>query len=256
MIDFIESVIPELKIKTITFKDSEQTKERDEDRGAIFDVYVELDNGNFVIVELQKEKQKFYKDRSIYYSSRPIKNQGKKGTWDYKLCPVYVISVLNFRMNKEDKTLIHHVHLISEQTKEIFYDKLQYIYIQLPNLPTQWTDLHNHLEEWLYLIKNLNKKEDIVLEETNEMQKIILEAMTLAEWNDLNWAEKTAYEKAMRHEHDLELCRQYAIEEAREQAIEDERLRSACEFLKLGVPVETIAKATGLSLEAIEALRE
>ena len=115
-------------------------------------------------------------------------------------------------MKKNDPNLIHHVHLISEQTNQIFYDKLNYIYLQLPNLPKKWENLNSQLERWLYLIKYLDKKEDIVVEKDDHYQRWLTGAMSLAEYRKMSAIERLEYEKMMRWEHDRELCRQYALE--------------------------------------------
>ncbi len=67
------------------------------DRKAIFDLYCENDRGEKFIVELQKSKQDFFKDRSIYYYSPfPIQHQAQKGDWSYELKAVYAIGILDF----------------------------------------------------------------------------------------------------------------------------------------------------------------
>jgi hypothetical protein len=49
------------------------------DRKAILDLYCIGENGERFIVEMQKAKQNFFKDRALYYSSFPIQEQAKKG---------------------------------------------------------------------------------------------------------------------------------------------------------------------------------
>lgn len=50
------------------------------DRKALFDLYCQGDNGERFIVEIQKAKQNFFKDRSVFYASFPIQEQALKGT--------------------------------------------------------------------------------------------------------------------------------------------------------------------------------
>jgi hypothetical protein len=47
-------------------------------------LYCEGENGEKFIIELQKVKQVFFKDRSIYYATFPIQEQGQKGEWLYE----------------------------------------------------------------------------------------------------------------------------------------------------------------------------
>ncbi len=90
-------------------------------------------NGERFIVEIQKAKQNFFKDRSVFYASFPIQEQALQGTWNFKLAPVYSIGILDFVFNdhKHDETIVHTVEL-KDQHREIFYDKLKFIYVELP----------------------------------------------------------------------------------------------------------------------------
>ena len=69
LIDFLNSLLPESNIVDLTFKDKEQLGNTDQDRKAIYDIYCENEKGEKFIVELQKAKQKYFKDRTIYYST-------------------------------------------------------------------------------------------------------------------------------------------------------------------------------------------
>ena len=67
------------------------------DRKAIFDVYCEGENGEKFIVEMQNAYQTYFKDRALFYSTFPIREQAPKGSeWDFKLNHVYTIALLNF----------------------------------------------------------------------------------------------------------------------------------------------------------------
>jgi len=75
LIDFLNSLLPETNIVDLSFKDKEKLGKREEDRKAVYDIYCQNANGEKIIVELQKAKQKYFKDRTIYYSSFPIKKK-------------------------------------------------------------------------------------------------------------------------------------------------------------------------------------
>ena len=56
LIDFLRSLLPETNIVSLTFKDKEKLGKSQEDRKAIYDIYCEDNNGEKIIVELQKAK--------------------------------------------------------------------------------------------------------------------------------------------------------------------------------------------------------
>ena len=86
LIDFLNALLPEQnKIVDLSFKNTEQLGFNDLDRKAVYDIYCENDKGEKFIVELQKAKQNFFKERTIFYSTFPIREQGEKGFWDFNL---------------------------------------------------------------------------------------------------------------------------------------------------------------------------
>ncbi len=69
------------------------------------------------------------------------------------------IGILDFTFNdyetdaKKDE-VVHSIKL-KNQNGKLFYDKLTYIYLEMPNFKTVETDLKTRLDKWLYFIKYL-----------------------------------------------------------------------------------------------------
>ena len=121
----------EQNVQDVTYLNSEQLGDKVDARRAIFDVYCENDKGEKFIVEMQNVYQEFFKDRTIYYSTFPIREQAQRGgDWDFHLNPVYTIGLLNFNFAEglqNAKRWHHEVKLMEVDTHEVFYDKLTYI---------------------------------------------------------------------------------------------------------------------------------
>ena len=62
-------------------------------RRSVFDVYCMTKDGSRFIVEMQKAEQTYFKDRSVYYATTPIRQQAPKGKWDYHLEDVYTVGI-------------------------------------------------------------------------------------------------------------------------------------------------------------------
>jgi predicted transposase/invertase (TIGR01784 family) len=123
LIDFLNELLrTKEKIKDLTYKTTEHLGSTDLDRKAIFDLYCENVKGEKFIVALQKVKQKFFKDRSLYYATFPIQEQAQKGEWDYQLKTVYCVGILDFVFDDEDKDklVVDEVKLISLKTGKVF----------------------------------------------------------------------------------------------------------------------------------------
>ena len=147
-------------VTDLTYLNGEKLGIRKEDRRAIFDVYCETESGEKFIVEMQNVFQQFFKDRSVYYSTFPIREQAKRGDWDYRLESVYTVGILNFVFDedKNSKDYFHHeVKLMDVNTKKVFYDKLTFIYLELPKFTKTEHELETLFEKWVFVLKNLSR---------------------------------------------------------------------------------------------------
>ena len=148
-------------VKDVSFLNPEKVGDLYTDRKAIFDVYCEGENGEKFIVEMQNAYQTYFKDRALFYSTFPIREQAPKGNeWDFKLNHIYTIALLNFSMNEEafDKEEIrHHVQLCDTATHQVFYDKLEFIYVEISKFNKSLEELETLYDKWLYALKNLYK---------------------------------------------------------------------------------------------------
>jgi predicted transposase/invertase (TIGR01784 family) len=160
LLDFLNALLPqENRIASLSFKNTEQLGQTELDRKAIYDIYCENENGEKFIVELQKAKQNYFKERTVYYSTFPIREQAEKGEWNYNLKAVYCIGVLDFTFDdyesEPEKSEVVHTIKLKNQNGKIFYNKLTYIYLEMPNFHKIETELDTRLDKWLYFIKHL-----------------------------------------------------------------------------------------------------
>ena len=134
LVDFLNQLLPDPhKIVNLSFKNTGRPGSIKEDRRAIFDIHCENEKGDKFIVEMQKAKIKFFKDRSLFYTTFPIKEQAEKGDWNFRLKPIYCVAILDFTFDddRKQKTYLSNVKL-KDQYCQTFYDKLTYIFIEMP----------------------------------------------------------------------------------------------------------------------------
>ncbi|MDR0609665.1 MAG: Rpn family recombination-promoting nuclease/putative transposase, partial [Planctomycetaceae bacterium] len=85
LIDFLNTLLPSKhQISTLEFRNPDQLGDSPPDRRAVFDIYCENAAKESFIIEMQKAEQEYFKDRSVYYVTFPIRHQGQKGTWNYE----------------------------------------------------------------------------------------------------------------------------------------------------------------------------
>ena len=166
LLDFLNELLKKDtgNIVSISYLQNEQMGISEESRKAIFDIHCENDKGEKFIVELQKTKQEFFKDRTLYYSTFPITKQAIPEDWSFELKNVYTIAILNFVFD-EDKNdpdkYRYDVMLTDIETHKLFYDKLTFIYLEMPKFTKEVDELETRFEKWMYVIKNLKRLEDI-----------------------------------------------------------------------------------------------
>ena len=189
-------------VKDVSYLNPEHVGDVYTDRRAIFDVYCEGENGEKFIVEMQNAYQTYFKDRSLFYSTFPIREQAPKGDdWDFKLNHVYTVALLNFSMNDDafDKEKIrHHVQLCDTATHKVFYDKLEFIYVEIAKFDKKLDELQTLYEKWLYALKNLYKLSQRPKELCDKVFDRLFEEAEIAKFSPLEMREYEASKKAYR----------------------------------------------------------
>jgi predicted transposase/invertase (TIGR01784 family) len=269
LIDFLNTLLPaHHQIQDLTFKNNENLGNTPIDRKAIFDIYCQAASGDRFIVEIQKAKQNFFKDRSVYYSTFPIQEQALKGEWDFELAAVYTVGVLDFIFDdhRNEDTLLHIVEL-KNQHCEVFYEKLKFIYIELPKFTKSLNELETHFDKWLFLLKHLAELTD----RPQPLQEgVFNELFDVAEIAKFSRVEQDTYQNSLKYYRDMNnvvnTARQEGREEGREEGRRAERSllldRQRSLILRLlprtlgELPDNVKIQINRLSLEKLEALNE
>jgi predicted transposase/invertase (TIGR01784 family) len=234
------------------------------DRKAIFDLYCENEKGEKFIVEIQKTKQKYFKDRPLYYSTFPIREQALRSDWDYQLKAVYTIAILDFVFDTdkaEPNKYRYDVKLQDIETNKVFYDKLTFIYLEMPKFQKSLEEIETRFEKWLYVIRNLNRLESLLEKLQEKIFKKLFKVVEIAKFTPI---QQQDYEESLKVYRDLknslDTARDEGIEIGVEKGIqigvEKGKTEVATNLVDLGLENKTIAQATGLSLEEVEQLRK
>jgi predicted transposase/invertase (TIGR01784 family) len=142
-------------IVELSFIPNEQLPATPAERHGIYDLYCQDQVGNRFIVEMQRSTMKYYKERTLYYASFPIIQQVEKGkAYDFQLMPIYCLNILRYKMD-EDSDYYHHVQLVNTRTGKVFYEKLTFVYVELPKFTLALEDLTTTQEKWMYLLKHI-----------------------------------------------------------------------------------------------------
>lgn len=247
--DFLNQLLPDKhKIVNLTFKSPEQLGDINSDRRAIFDIHCQNDKGDRFIVEMQKAKHQFFKDRSIFYTTFPIRDQAEKGDWNFELNPVYCVAILDFVFDDDRKQKNHVSHIqLKDQYCQTFYNKLTYIFIEMPRFVKEENELETHFDKWLYFLKHLEDFENIpgILNE-----EVFVKAFEIAKIANFDKKELDQYENSLKYYRDLKGVIDTSFYDGRKSR----EIEIARQSLKEGLSIELISKLTGLSKDEIEKL--
>ena len=259
LMDFLNSLLPQCQIVELSFKDKENLGRSEDDRRAVYDIYCETQSGEKIIVELQKAKQNFFKDRTLFYSTFPIQEQAEKGVWNYELKSVFCIGVLDFTFEDRAKPagtgeVVHTVQL-KDQNHHVFYDKLRFVYLEMPHFHKTEAELETRLDKWLYFIKHL---EDFQAIPAIFRDQIFIHAFEVAEIAKYTAEELEVYQENLKVYRDLHSVITTAFDEGKVEGKAEGKLEGKIEVARLmlanGMDRETIKRMTGLTDEELSSL--
>ena len=251
LINFLNCLFDGRKvIKDLKYNNSEHVGDIYTERKAIFDVYCESVEGEKFTVEMQNASQKYLKDRTIYYSTFPIREQAPKGEWDFKLNPVYTVALVNYDMKEkafDQQEISHQVQLCDTATKQVFYDKLEFIYVEVTKFNKTENELVTLYDKWVYALKNLAKLTD---RPAALRDKIFDRLFQVAEIAKFTPTELREYEDSLKAYRDLK----NSLDTAEEKGEAKEKKSTIKRLLASGISVDIIAIATGLTHDEVKVL--
>ena len=276
LISFLNALLPERhQIQDLQYTKNEYQGASALDRKAIFDLNCTSTSGERFVVELQKAKQNYFKDRSLYYATFPIQEQAQRGEWNYQLAAVYTVGILDFVFEEDQKahdtTVVHTVQL-KNQHGQVFYDKLTFIYLTLPHFKKTLSELQGLQDKWLYVFRHLSELQEIP---ANLQEAVFTKLFDKARLAAFNPAERQQYEDSLKYYRDLKNVTDTAREEGWEEGWEEGRMEGEAKGREEGreegkqeaarqiarsllsvLDDASIATVTHLSQAAVRALRE
>ena len=284
LINFLNSLFNgEEVIKDVKYLNSENVGDVYTERKAIFDVYCENEQGEKFIVEMQNAYQTYFKDRSLFYSTFPIREQAPKASdWNFCLKKVYVVALLNFKMSDEafdSSDTIHTIALMDTKTNKVFNAKLMFKYVEVGRFDKTDEELISLSDKWMYVLKNLSYLDNRPPSLREKIFTKLFDAAAIARFSPTELRE---YEDSLKAYRDIKNSLDTAKEEGRAEGREEGRAEGREEgraegreegraegreegraegiamvakmMYAKGMDVDVIASMTGLSTDEVENL--
>ncbi|KOR31400.1 hypothetical protein TI04_01105 [Achromatium sp. WMS2] len=191
--DFLNQLLPpQHQIAHLEFRTIEQLPDISIERRAFFDIHCLSATGERFVVEMQRTKMEFFKDRALYYVTFPIREQAKKGNWLFCLDPIYFVAILACEYDEAPMRKFRRDVALRDQDGDLFSDKLHFRFLQMPLFTKQAHELVTRFDKWMYFLKYLADFDDIP---TILNEPVFNKAFRTAELANLSREQFTVYEK-------------------------------------------------------------
>lgn len=220
-----------------------------------YDFMCKDESGTVFIVEMQKYIDSNWFKRCVSYASRAYNRQNLKGE-NYDIPPVYLIGLMNVDVWHPDKEFWKSRY-ISEYTfrekdcHDLLDETIVIIFAEMANFHKRAEECESDIDKMLYLLKNIGRMMNQPEWLQHEVYTRIFQACEIAQFNE---NKRIIYEQEM-YDEDRRMSELITAKKmGYQEGIEAEKLESAKNFKELGVAIDIIVKATGLSIETIESL--
>ncbi len=240
--------------------DGNQTEE--DDKWNRVDIFVEADDGELVIIELQYNSEKDYFQRMIYGASKALTEHIHEGQPYLAVRKVYSINIVYFDLGQGDDYVYHGItnftglhtqnELLLSDAQQKVYGKtiVGELYPEFYIIKVgKFNDVaKNTLDEWIYYLKNNRIKDEFTAQGIDQARKVLA-------YDRLTEEEKKRYWRHVeeRRIRDDEFSTAYLEGEMKGRAAERIEVQEniVIKSYQAGLSIETISSISGLTQEQI-----
>lgn len=213
------------------------------------DVKAQLNNGTFVIIEMQVLNVQSFGKRVVFNAAKTYAFQLQAGEGYRMLKPVIALTLTDFEMfANRDKLISRFVY--REKADGFTYpeNEIELVFVELPKFTKELHQLETIADKWIYFIKSARSLTEIPenMDDIPELHR----AFEIANQADLTPAELEDLERREMFIYDQQGAIALGIEQGKEEAT-----RGIARKLLDRLDDETIAETTGLSVEEVRELR-
>ena len=138
-----------------------------DEKYGILDVHVSMKSGEQLDLEMQVVTTLYWFQRTVFYLSKMVTGQMKKGDSYSKLQPCIHIGILDYCFFKDDDRFYHHIGLCDKETGEISTNLLQMHIFELPKLPPESRN-ETDLTHWMRFFGGKRREDFVKMAEKDE----------------------------------------------------------------------------------------
>ena len=250
----VQSILPDRNITEVTLTDKENVGLRPDSRKSVFDISCVTSGGTLLNIEMQYKAQDDFNNRLLFYSTFPIYNSvapGDSKTDTYDPEPLCMIGITDYVLKRirDNDEFINSYHIKNDRDSEIvFTDSVCYVTVELPKFTKELKDLENDSDRLFYLLKNIGGMKSM----PEEFKHTRLEKLfRLCNFASMERDIQMEYIREWMAQVDERSRMRTAVQEGEARGEAQARSSMAKKLKDLGIPFETIAQASGLSVEEI-----
>ena len=253
LIDFLNALL-KTNIKSIEIREEVNLERLSrEEKGGRLDLQATLEDGTIVSIEMQLKNEYNFEERTTLYAGKVISRETERGT-DYEdIKQIIMINILGFNMLDVEDYISETAIVLDKHRDYEVLTGIKWYFIELPKFRKQNPDMNEKINQWLAFIDDNNKELIDMAENKNETLK-----KARIEMNYLTGDAEVRRLAELREKWEMDRVRaiNHATRVGMEKGMEKGIIKTAQNLIKMGMPIEQIAKATGLSEEEIEKIKK
>ncbi len=235
----------------------------------IFDIHCVTQDGTRLIVEMQKCHHENFKERCLRYMCSDIISHHYRGdSIGKKEQQIIGIFIMDFIPPDESEPKVRRdIALREAGCVEPYIDAMRMIFISLPLVPAKEEDCVSDFDRWTFILENMERMQNLPFKEHdlvfNELEQVAnIESLTADQRRaymysvDLYNIAKEQEEKKLNEGMAKGMAEGMAKGMAKglAEGARKEKISMVMNMLSLGLSPEIIAKASGMTLDEVQAL--
>ena len=249
---FLSAILgEEVKIKRVVHDARLEQLTREQKYG-ILDLEVELENGEYINIEMQLKNNKNMEERTTFYAAKKITEQMVKGKQYKDLNKVIIISILDYNLINLPEYITKTIRVVDKNREYEINNKVVFYYIELKKFREENPDMKEPINQWLSFI-DMEKGDwlEMAKKENKEIEEAVEEYETLTGDALVKRLAEIRLMSELEENSALETAKNEGLELGIEQGKKQNKIETTKKLLKLKMPMEQIMEITELTKEEI-----
>ena len=254
--DFLEAVLGEkIEIKKV-MHDVRLEQLAKEQKFGILDLGVELEDGEFINVEIQIKNYKNIEKRTTFYACKKLIEQLGPGEDYRQLKPTIIIAILDYSFIKLPEYITETVRVVKEHREYEINNDVKYYYIELEKFRNQNPDMTQKENQWLsFLDMERGDLLEMACKENDKVKRAVENYEVLTGDEEVKRLAEIRLMSKLEEKSALDCAREDGIKEGEKIGREQGKKEIAQKLKKQKMPAKQIAEITGLSEAEIKNLK-